>query len=146
MFGTKLGGVCCFGCVLQKVSGCWFLACDNAFAKVSRHTACLFHQQSPILYRGRAGAAALNVYIAYMDPMGYQYLSMFIQKNCACIIFIHQLRQCRQRYPLCQCGLRRDKQQMQCDHDIRLAAKGHWMVGVLEWVGPIGLLATRCYE
>ena len=63
--------------------------------------------------------------------MGYQYLSMFIQL-CACIIFIHQLRQCRQRYPLCQCGLRRDKQQMQCDHDIRLAAKGHWMVGVLE--------------
>ena len=52
---------CCFGCVLQKVSGCWFLACDNAFAKVSRHTACLFHQQSPILYRGRRqGRQPLN--------------------------------------------------------------------------------------
>jgi len=37
-------------------------ACDNAFAKVSRHTACLFHQQSPILYRGRRqGRQPLNI-------------------------------------------------------------------------------------
>ena len=46
-------------------------ACDDAFAKISRHTACLFHQQSPILYRGRRqGRQPLNMYILYHMRLG----------------------------------------------------------------------------
>ena len=28
VLGTKLGGVCCFGCVSKRVSGCLFLALE----------------------------------------------------------------------------------------------------------------------